>query len=210
MLKGKEPWKFITTLLTKLTEEMIECHAPKPILLATGLMNYPIPWHPSIVETQIFKIGFLVIVGLPGEFTTMSGRRVARAVSTVQRYEGASTIYGPHTLQAYIQQFRKLANSIMEKGHLVGGPEPPFLLNRMFGVTLPVFFDIRPPFHSFGEVWKAPKSVYRKVDKEVTVEFITGDPRNNFRTNATHLTIEKKGESGDWVVVHTDADWETK
>ncbi|VDL17551.1 unnamed protein product [Hymenolepis diminuta] len=238
MLKGKEPWLFITTLLTKITEEMIECHAPKPILLPTGLMNYPIPWHPSIVETQIFKIGSLVIIGLPGEFTTMSGRRIARAVSTifpensvivlagltnlythyvttleeyqVQRYEGASTIYGPHTLQAYIQQFRILANSIMEKGHLVGGPEPPFLLNRMFGITLPGFFDIRPPFHSFGEVWKAPKNVYRKVDKKVTVEFITGDPRNNFRTNATHLTIEKKEESGDWVVVHTDADWETK
>ena len=26
-----------------------------------------------------------------------------------QRYEGASTIYGPHTLQAYIQEFDKMA-----------------------------------------------------------------------------------------------------
>ena len=31
---------------------------------------------------------------------------------SVQRYEGASTIYGPHTLPAYIQEFNKLAVSI--------------------------------------------------------------------------------------------------
>ncbi|VDO08390.1 unnamed protein product [Rodentolepis nana] len=239
MLKTKQPWSFITALLTEPTEKMIECHAPKPILIATGLMDYPIPWHPSIVETQIFKIGSLVVVGLPGEFTTMSGRRVAQAVSTVfpkdsvialagltnlythyvttleeyqvQRYEGASTIYGPHTLQAYIQQFRKLANSIMEKRAVASGPEPPFLLKRMFKVGLPnLIFDIRPPFHSFGEVWKPPKTSYRKLDREVIVEFITADPNNNLRTNSTYLTVEKKEESGDWDVVYTDSDWETK
>ena len=30
----------------------------------------------------------------------------------VQRYEGASTIYGPHTLQAYIQHFTGLAQAM--------------------------------------------------------------------------------------------------
>ncbi len=30
----------------------------------------------------------------------------------VQRYEGASTIYGPHTLQAYIQEYSRLAASL--------------------------------------------------------------------------------------------------
>lgn len=30
----------------------------------------------------------------------------------VQRYEAASTIYGPHTLSAYIQLFRVLAKAI--------------------------------------------------------------------------------------------------
>jgi neutral ceramidase len=32
----------------------------------------------------------------------------------IQRYEGASTIYGPHTLSAYIQKFRGLAKAIAE------------------------------------------------------------------------------------------------
>ena len=31
---------------------------------------------------------------------------------SVQRYEGASTIYGPYTLVAYIQEFNKLAVAI--------------------------------------------------------------------------------------------------
>ena len=46
-------------------------------------MKHPLPWHPSIVETQIFRIGSLLIVGLPGEFTTMAGRRIIRALTNV-------------------------------------------------------------------------------------------------------------------------------
>jgi hypothetical protein len=30
----------------------------------------------------------------------------------VQRYEGASTIYGPHTLTLYLNQYRKLASAL--------------------------------------------------------------------------------------------------
>lgn len=36
----------------------------------------------------------------------------------VQRYEGASTIYGPHTLAAYTDQYKKLAKSIVKVGWL--------------------------------------------------------------------------------------------
>lgn len=90
---------------------------------------------PSVVDLQLLRIGNLIIACVPGEFTTMSGRRLREAVSNEfhsaggldvevviagltntyssyittfeeyqeQRYEGASTLYGPHTLQAYIQ-----------------------------------------------------------------------------------------------------------
>ena len=30
----------------------------------------------------------------------------------IQRYEGASTIFGPHTLEAYLQQYSALATAI--------------------------------------------------------------------------------------------------
>ena len=33
---------------------------------------------------------------------------------SVQRYEGASTIYGPYTLPAYIQEFNKLAVALAQ------------------------------------------------------------------------------------------------
>ena len=35
---------------------------------------------------------------------------------SVQRYEGASTIYGPYTLPAYIQEFNKLATALAKVG----------------------------------------------------------------------------------------------
>lgn len=37
----------------------------------------------------------------------------------VQRYEGASTIYGPHTLSAYVQKYRGLARAIAQVWHKV-------------------------------------------------------------------------------------------
>ena len=49
----------------------------------------------------------------------------------VQRYEGASTIYGPHTLSAYVHKFRGLARAIaqvsltgIEPEHQHGGSCP--------------------------------------------------------------------------------------
>lgn len=45
-----------------------------------GEMHYPYEWVPYIVEISIMKIGNLVVLAVPGEFTTMSGRRLIRAV----------------------------------------------------------------------------------------------------------------------------------
>jgi len=43
-------------------------------------MHYPYEWAPYIVEIQIIRIGNLILLCVPGEFTTMSGRRLIRAV----------------------------------------------------------------------------------------------------------------------------------
>ena len=95
----------------------------------------------------MLKIGNLLIAALPGEFTTMSGRRMRESVQNMalevtqgsedtvvvlaglsnvythyittfeeyqrQRYEAASTIYGPYTLDAYLQQYRYLTAKIL-------------------------------------------------------------------------------------------------
>ncbi|KAG8888773.1 hypothetical protein FRC00_014667, partial [Tulasnella sp. 408] len=111
------------------TEEEKACQWPKPILLNVGAAHKPYHWSPSIVDIQIFRVGQLVILILPSEFTTMSGRRLREAMRAkliedgivgddayvvavgpantyahytttreeygIQRYEGASTLYGP-------------------------------------------------------------------------------------------------------------------
>ena len=39
-------------------------------------MNYPYEWHPRVVSTQLALVGNIVLAAVPGEFTTMSGRRL--------------------------------------------------------------------------------------------------------------------------------------
>lgn len=46
-------------------------------------MKLPYQWQPSIVSTQVAVIGNVVIAGVPGEFTTMSGRRLRDAIKNV-------------------------------------------------------------------------------------------------------------------------------
>jgi hypothetical protein len=43
-------------------------------------MNLPYPWLPSVVDVSLFRIGNFVILNVPGEFTTMAGRRLRAAV----------------------------------------------------------------------------------------------------------------------------------
>ena len=43
-------------------------------------MKVPCDWQPSIVSTQIALIGDVAIVAVPGEFTTMAGRRLKNVV----------------------------------------------------------------------------------------------------------------------------------
>ncbi len=128
---------------TKPSPEFIRGHLPKPIVLATGLMNPPIT--PNVLPLQILKIGNLVLSAIPGEITTMAGRRLRDTVLSElkdlgvnylalatyandyalyittkeeyekQHYEGAATLFGPYTLMAYQQEFCKLAKALKNR-----------------------------------------------------------------------------------------------
>lgn len=50
--------------------------------------NYPSEWSPRVVSTQIAQIGPFAIVCVPGEFTTMSGRRTRKTVGNVLCRDG--------------------------------------------------------------------------------------------------------------------------
>ena len=76
-------WNLIRDFLATPGKEQIDCQHPKPILLDTANMTYPYEWEPSIVPVQILRIGQLFILAVPGEFTTMSGRRLRNSVKKV-------------------------------------------------------------------------------------------------------------------------------
>ncbi|XP_038830784.1 neutral ceramidase [Salvelinus namaycush] len=247
-VEGDPFWDGIRdALLGAPSNETQDCHQPKPILFSTGEMTWPLPWHPSIVDVQMFTIGPVAIVAIPGEMTTMSGRRIREAVKQeleaqgtfsnaevvvaglcniythyittyeeyqIQRYEGASTIYGPHTLSAYIQKFRGLAKAIAEgkEQELPKGPEPPFFKDsQLFSLLPAAAVDKKPINTTFGEVLEQVDPEYT-VGDVASVTFVAGNPRHSGdMRDKTFVTVEKYHNStAYWDVVHTDASWETR
>ncbi|XP_030097089.2 putative neutral ceramidase C isoform X1 [Serinus canaria] len=222
------------------------CHKPKPILFNTGEMTRPHPWHPDIVDVQIAAIGSLAILAVPGEFTTMSGRRLREAVQRefdshgapgmnvviaglcnvythyittyeeyqLQRYEAASTIYGPHTLSAYIQLYRGLAKAIALNGtqELSPGPEPPFFNVTSLTLLPSLSAESAPANKTFGDVLEEVRQEYR--EREVAeVTFVGANPRNSAENATEHnfLTVERYSNiSSSWRVVLNDASWDTR
>lgn len=246
---------------------MIECHKPKPILLATGQLHFPVgPWQPHIVPTTLFKIGNLFLAGVPGEFTTMSGRRLRHAIRSVftshkdavdtenqtlkkeyirdvldgdsnlnsdvyvllaglsncyssyistfeeyqiQRYEGASTIFGPHTLEAYIQQFVHLSNAIKNNETIDTSLTPPNLLHKQISLRPGVVFDLPYKSKHFGQVVKEPEDSY-KAGLTVSAIFVSGHPKNDILQEQNFMEVLKLGANEEWTVVANDGSLETK
>lgn len=63
------------------------------------------------------------------KFPLTSDARGTRTQTTyeeyqVQRYEGASTLYGPHTLGAYLDAFRQLTSALVSDQPISPGPMP--------------------------------------------------------------------------------------
>ena len=74
--------------LTLILFTLLACQSPKPILLNTGDLDVPHAWDPSTLPMQIFRVGQLFIVSVPSEFTTMSGRRMRKALYDIVRASG--------------------------------------------------------------------------------------------------------------------------
>ncbi|XP_069330603.1 putative inactive neutral ceramidase B [Eulemur rufifrons] len=131
----------------------------------------------------------------------------------VQRYEAASTIYGPHILSAYIQLFRGLAKAIATDtvANLSRGPEPPFF-KQLITSLIPNIVDRAPIGRTFGDVLQPAKPEYR-VGEVAEVVFVGANPKNSAenRTHQTFLTVEKyEATSASWQIVYNDASWETR
>ncbi|GMN47844.1 hypothetical protein TIFTF001_017015 [Ficus carica] len=126
----------------------------------------------------------------------------------VQRYEGASTLYGPHTLEAYIQEFKKLATALISDQTTEPGPQPPDLLGKQISLLTPVVVDTTPPGVKFGDV-KAdvPQNSTFKRGDTVSVTFWSACPRNDLMTEGTFALVELLKDRKKWIPAYDDDDF---
>lgn len=203
----------------------------KPVLLPDGKWG----WAPLQMQVQIMRLGSLAIIAVPGEATTMCGRRIRKEVLDVlagsgvttaviaglsnqymgyittpeeydtQQYEGASTEFGRNQLGALLQEFNALATGLA-KGTATPGITPTD--SPYTGGTRPgVVLDDKPLGQKFGDVLTQPAASYT-AGQTASAVFRGGHPKNNFRTMGTFLKVQKL-EGGTWTDVLDDHDWDT-
>ena len=126
-----------------------------------------------------------------------------------QRYEAASTLFGPHTLSAYIQEFRRLSLDMLKNRTTSSGTPPPDLSRYQLSFLPPVELDTIGAGLRFGSVAVDARDSYVR-GKTVAVSFHSANPRNDHRIEGTFLTVDALDEDGQWQTRHVDGDWCTK
>lgn len=123
--------------------------------------------------------------------------------------QAASTLYGPHTLSAYIQEFNKLAQA-MAKGDKINGngTSPPDLLSVQKSFLLDPFGDTTPDGINLGDIKEDiafPGSGYFTKGDKPSATFWSANPRYDLLTEGTYASVERlQGER--WISVHDDDD----
>ncbi|KAI0753569.1 Neutral/alkaline nonlysosomal ceramidase [Daedaleopsis nitida] len=235
-------WEIVKGAVTPLPpQEQIDCQSPKPILLNTGYAHFPYEWSPNTVDIQMLRIGNFVMLIMPGELTTMAGRRIREAVRAklisegvigddayvvvagpantyahyvatreeygVQRYEGASTIFGPYTLEAYIDKYTSLVSFLADNatGKPASDPAPVDQTSKAITLRTPVVFDETGIGHKFGDVLTDVRtSSPYKAGEAVIATFVGANPRNNLRLEQTFLSVDQLA-NGQWKPVRSDS-----
>ncbi|KKK11968.1 neutral/alkaline nonlysosomal ceramidase [Aspergillus rambellii] len=131
-----------------------------------------------------------------------------------QRYEGASTLYGPNTLAAYVNltltylPYLNNSNNLAGLPSIPSGINPPINTDNSLSFITGVVYDGSPLGKSFGDVTSsAGKNTYAPGDT-VTASFVGANPRNNLHLESTFAAVEwQNPDTGTWEVVRDDHDW---
>lgn len=208
-----------------LDESFIKGHAPKKILVPTGLATWDgNPWTPQILPVQVIRLGQLAIAAQPTEITTMAGRRVRDTVKAAlapagvthavvashsnayssyvttreeyagQEYEGASTHFGPFTLDGFQQEFRHLGEAIASGSAVAQGVYPKDFKLTQLTLQTGVVYDSAGG-KKFGQVIVDAGAAY-KIGDIVSVEFQSAHPKNDLLTMADFAVVQRKTASG--------------
>lgn len=127
----------------------------------------------------------------------------------VQRYEGASTLYGPHTLNAYINlttSYLPYLSPDAPDFSIAHQPSPPVNTNKSLSFIRGVVYDRAPLFKQFGQVIYDVNPIYLPGDR-AQVSFVGANPRNDLRLEKTFASVEKLVDSRKWQSVRDDSDW---
>ena len=125
----------------------------------------------------------------------------------IQRYEGASTLYGPWESYAYMNlsltNLKYLASDATTSPPV--GTLPPINTNNSISLITGVVYDSAPIGKSFGQVLTQPSTSYAP-GAVINATFQAANPRNNLRLEGTYAAVEQY-ISGTWTQVRDDADW---
>jgi neutral ceramidase len=209
-------------------------HQPKVILFAPGL--YRPPMQEQVLPLGLVKLGSLVLVVGPAEYTTMSGRRIREAVAKElgvepshvviagysndfagyvttqeeyqsQQYEGGHTLFGPWTEAGHRQEFVKLARALAGKETVAPTSMPVDWRGKVASSWQEGPDESTPQGGKFGDVVTPPAASYKPGDRAEAVLW-TGNPSNDYRRGDKHFVVERQ-EGGDWKPVVDDGAWET-
>ena len=223
---------YILALLVGGARNGEDCHFPKPVFLSSSILNSDL--FPETLPIQLIRVGELAIAGVPAEFTTMSGRRLKKMLQeellplgvqkvvlaglsndysgyvttpeeySQQHYEGAFTLFGPQTLNAYRQAFAGLARSMRRGGSCAIDAPPPGRKRPLLDFVPGVVFDGKKIQEEFGQAIAQPMTDYR-TGESVLVQFRAGHPKNAL-TLLEHFTEIQRFEGGRWLTVVEDGD----
>ncbi|GLD99376.1 hypothetical protein PINS_up008095 [Pythium insidiosum] len=170
----------------------------------------------SFIEHGSIDIQTPVISGLSNAYC---GYLTTREEYAVQRYEGASTHFGPNQLCATMQQFEQLIEDMFRPKHgkkvkTTGALQPKIGGVGVLDYNVPVVHDGLLPGAQYGSIISDVLSEYCP-GSTVTVTFHAAHPKNNLRTQGTFLEVHRwleddsRRDGGVWVMHADDGDTNT-
>lgn len=169
----------------------------------------------SIIKEDLKKPDIYepIISGLSNAY---SGYLTTREEYAIQRYEGASTHFGPNQLGGTIQQIEMLIHALYGSKTI---PYTSAIAPKITGVgvldyNIPVVHDGVLPHTNYGGIDVDVLSEYHP-GSTVTVRFHAAHPKNNLRTQGTFLEVHRwvhdsnRKEGGIWVMHADDGDANT-
>mmetsp|Transcript_35382 Transcript_35382/g.69396 ORF Transcript_35382/g.69396 Transcript_35382/m.69396 type:complete len:704 (+) Transcript_35382:36-2147(+) len=128
-----------------------------------------------------------------------------------QRYEAASTAFGPHQLNAFIQEMSKLVDWMAVGKPAPAGPTPDDFSGKLGKGKQPSTDYLPSGASKFGQTMVDVAKTY-KVGGVASATFAGANSLNNLRPQGTFAEIQKCADAAcsSSTVVAVDSDWETR